>query len=151
MLNFRRKRPIGTRLQALLLFGGVRGPRSYALTCFYGNAPYGNLFRDTQLLLIVFSSLVDTLISKMLVRSIRRKLNKIEGDKFVPIIPLPVMVEEGCDGCMAKLIQLEERILGWLVLDREEVSNWDLRDERDREIEEVTSQINHLEKDHKKK
>ena len=61
------------------------------------------------------------------------------------------MVEEGCDGCMAKLIQLEERILGWLVLDREEVSNWDLRDERDREIEEVTSQINHLEKDHKKK
>ena len=151
VLNFRRKRPIGTRLQALLLFGGVRGPRSYALTCFYGNAPYGNLFRDTQLLLIVFSSLVDTLISKMLVRSIRRKLNKIEGDKFVPIIPLPVMVEEGCDGCMAKLIQLEERILGWLVLDREEVSNWDLRDERDREIEEVTSQINHLEKDHKKK
>ena len=149
VLNFRRKRPIGTRLQALLLFGGVRGPRSYALTCFYGNAPYAHLFRDAQLLLIVFSSLVDNLISKMLVRRIRRKLVKIEGDKFVPIIPLPLMVEEGCNGCMAKIIQLEEKILGWLVVDREEVSNWDIRDERTREIEEATSQINHLENDKK--
>ena len=149
VLNFKRKRPIGTRLQGLLLFGGVRGPRSYALTCFYGNAPYAALFRDAQLLLILFSVIVDTLISKMLVRSIKRKLDKIKGDKFVPIIPLPVIVEDNLDGCMMRVIKLEERILGCLVPDedREHLDVWDEREDRDRKMEEATSEINHLEKD----
>jgi len=146
VLNFRRKRPIGTRLQGLLLFGGVRGPRSYALTCFYGNAPYAALFRDAQLLLIVFSVIVDTLISKMLVRSIKRKLDKIKGDKFVPIIPLPEIVENNLDDCIMRVIKLEEKILGWLVAD-EDRQHLNERDERDREMEEATSEINHLEKD----
>jgi len=146
VLNFRRKRPIGTRLQGLLLFGGVRGPRSYALTCFYGNAPYAALFRDAQLLLIVFSVIVDTLISKMLVRSIKRKLDKIKGDKFVPIIPLPEIVENNLDGCIMRVIKLEEKILGWLVAD-EDRQHLNERDERDLEMEEATSEINHLEKD----
>ena len=146
VLNFRRKRPIGTRLQGLLLFGGVRGPRSYALTCFYGNAPYAALFRDAQLLLIVFSVIVDTLISKMLVRSIKRKLDKIKGDKFVPIIPLPEIVENNLDGCIMRVIKLEEKILGWLVAE-EDRQHLNEREERDREMEEATSEINHLEKD----
>ena len=146
VLNFRRKRPIGTRLQGLLLFGGVRGPRSYALTCFYGNAPYAALFRDAQLLLIVFSVIVDTLISKMLVRSIKRKLDKIKGDKFVPIIPLPEIVENNLDGCIMRVIKFEEKVLGWLVAD-EDRQHLNERDERDREMEEAMSEINHLEKD----
>jgi len=146
VLNFRRKRPIGTRLQGLLLFGGVRGPRSYALTCFYGNAPYAALFRDAQLLLIVFSVIVDTLISKMLVRSIKRKLDKIKGDKFVPIIPLPEIVENNLDGCIMRVIKLEEKILGWLVAE-EDRQHLNEREERDLEMEEATSEINHLEKD----
>ena len=146
VLNFKRKRPIGTRLQGLLLFGGVRGPRSYALTCFYGNAPYALLFRDAQLLLIVFSVIVDTLISKMIVRSIRRKLDKIKGDKFVPIIPLPVIIEDNLDGCMTRIIKLEGTVLGCLLSD-EDGSHFDTRDERDREMEEATNKINDLEKD----
>ena len=126
----------------------MRGPRSYALTCFYGNAPYAALFRDAQLLLILFSVIVDTLISKMLVRSIKRKLDKIKGDKFVPIIPLPVIVEDNLDGCMMRVIKLEERILGCLVPDedREHLDVWDEREDRDRKMEEATSEINHLEK-----
>jgi len=146
VLNFKRKRPIGTRLQGLLLFGGVRGPRSYALTCFYGNAPFGALFRDAQLLLIVFSVIVDTLIAKMIVRSIKRKLDKIKGDKFVPIIPLPVIIENNLDGCMMRVIRMEERILGCLVADDEGL-HFGKRDQRDTEMEEATSEINHLEKD----
>ena len=42
VINLRKRRPIGTRLQALLVFGGVRGPRSYGLVIEYHNAPRGH-------------------------------------------------------------------------------------------------------------
>jgi len=121
IINYNQTRPIGTRLQALLTFGGVRGPRSYFMIVLYENAPFSKLFHQTQLHLIVFSVIVDTLISKLLVRSIRRKLES-RKDKHVTMIPLPHEWEETVDGCMNSLVKLEEKFQAFLVSKKEESS-----------------------------
>ena len=134
MINLRKRRPIGTRLQALLVFGGVRGPRSYGLVIEYHNAPFTELFVETQLHLIVFSVLVDTLITKALLRSIRRKILKLK-DKHVTMIPLPSGVEHHIDTCMEKLIAFEMKFQRFLVSSKEELAEETrLRRDHDREV-----------------
>jgi len=131
IINYRQKRPIGTRLQALLTFGGVRGPRSYFMIVMYENAPWSQTFHHTQLHLIVFSVIVDTLISKLLVRSIRKKLES-RKDKHVTMIPLPHEWEESVAGCMDSLLKLEERFKTFLITKDEETTDKDTHEEEGR-------------------
>ena len=119
----RKKRPIGIRLQALLVFGGVKGPRTYGSMLNYQNAPFSYLFLDTQVHLIVFSVLVDTLINKVLVRSIKKKIVGLK-DKHVTMIPLPSGVEDRIASCMDSLVHLELKIQKLLVTKKEEIEDF---------------------------
>ena len=142
IINSKKKRPIGSRLQALLVFGGVRGPRSFAMVVDYNNAPYSVLFKSTQLHLIVFSVVVDTLITKLIIRSIRKKLEKLK-DKHVTVIPLPDMVETKVDGCMNWLLGIEAKFQKFLVSNKDELKE-EVREAREKAREEAIEELDKM-------
>ena len=91
VINIWKKSAIKTQMQGLLILGGTRGARSYPLIVAY-IGPFSRTFQDMILLMIVFSVLVDSLISKVLVNMLESRLNRLEEqeDREIHMVPGPL-------------------------------------------------------------
>ena len=65
---------IGWKLQALIIFGALRGPRTIGFILQLSGKPYDTVFINAQFYIIIISLFVDTTISKYL-------SSKIQEDK----------------------------------------------------------------------
>merc|ERR1719431_711231 len=74
MLNMSRLSAISFKWQ-LLIFGGHRGPMSLAMVVAY-IGPYHKLFKDTTLLVIVFSQIVDGIMARYLATQLKMRTNE---------------------------------------------------------------------------
>ena len=135
------KNPISTRLQALIVFGGVKGARSFGLVAQYKGAPFASLFQESITFMIVFSVLVDTLISKMIARSLRKQLERREDVNHIPVFP--DLVEAKVDGWMQRLMALEATVYGYLVDEDYEHMN-EVRERRDHDREDALDRIDEM-------
>merc|ERR1719431_989731 len=70
-LNIFRLSAISFKWQ-LLIFGGHRGPMSLAMVAAY-IGPYHKLFKDTTLLVIVFSQIVDGIMARYLATQLKMR------------------------------------------------------------------------------
>ena len=70
--NWTRLKKIGIHVQALLVFGSLRGPRCIvtATKIYSDNDPIGRSFLNSQFFLIALSTVFDSIIAKLLVREI---------------------------------------------------------------------------------
>ena len=70
--NWTRLKKIGIHVQALLVFGSLRGPRCIvtATQIYSDNDPIGRNFLNSQFFLIALSTVFDSIIAKLLVREI---------------------------------------------------------------------------------
>ena len=71
LLNIFRLSTISFKWQ-LMIFGGHRGPMSFAMVLAY-TGPFGRMFRDTTLLVIVFSVMVDGVMTRYLGSQLKLK------------------------------------------------------------------------------
>jgi len=74
ILNMSRLSAISFKWQ-LLIFGGHRGPMSLAMVVAY-MGPYHKLFKDTTLLVIVFSQIVDGIMARYLAAQLKMRVNE---------------------------------------------------------------------------
>ena len=74
LLNMFRLSAISFKWQ-LLIFGGHRGPMSLAMVVAY-SGPYHKLFKDTTLLVIVFSQIVDGVMARYLATQLKMRTNE---------------------------------------------------------------------------
>jgi len=74
ILNMFRLSAISFKWQ-LLIFGGHRGPMSLAMVVAY-MGPYHKLFKDTTLLVIVFSQIVDGIMARYLAAQLKMRVNE---------------------------------------------------------------------------
>ena len=105
LINLWKKSKIKTQMQGLLIFGGIRGARSYPLLVSYIGA-FSRTFQDMLLIFIVFSVLVDGIISNVFVTVLRRKLYKPSvEDREIHMVPL--LVERRTTSCVEWLRKKE--------------------------------------------
>merc|ERR1719427_1806330 len=74
VLNIFRLSAISFKWQ-LLIFGGHRGPMSLAMVVAY-IGPYHKLFKDSTLLVIVFSQIVDGIMARYLATQLKMRTNE---------------------------------------------------------------------------
>ena len=87
VINLWKKSPVKTQMQGLLVFGGVRGARAYPLIVAY-IGPFSRTFQDTIIVMIVFSVLIDNIITNLLVRMLKGGLRNPEvEDKEIHMVP----------------------------------------------------------------
>ena len=135
------KNPISTRLQALLVFGGVKGAKSFALIASYRNAPFGEMFIRAINFMIVFSVLVDFLISKFIARSLRKRLEAREDVNHIPVFP--DVMETKVDWFTSLLIDLETKFYSCLVID-DYFHKDEVREKREHDREEANKLIDEI-------
>ena len=105
IINLWKKSKIKTQMQGLLIFGGIRGARSYPLLVGY-LGPFSRTFQDMLLIIIVFSVLVDGIISNVLVIVLRRWLyNPSVEDREIHMVPW--VMERKTNSCVEWLRKKE--------------------------------------------
>ena len=77
LLNYFRLSTISFKWQ-LLIFGGHRGPMSLAMIVAY-TGPFNKLYMDTTLLVIVFSVMVDGVMSRYLTTELKMRTNATQS------------------------------------------------------------------------
>ena len=98
IINLWKKSKIKTQMQGLLIFGGIRGARSFPLLIAYVGA-FDRTFKDMLLIIIVFSVLVDGIISNVLVIVLRKELyNPAVEDREIHMVPW--VMEKRTNGCV---------------------------------------------------
>ena len=150
-INVRKRRPIGTRLQMLLVFAGVRGPYSFGMILQYDNAPFSSTFKDAQVFLIIWSIIFDYMISKIIIRNIRDRLEQLQ-EKHIEdneIFPWPEVVEENVDDIMSCVFTLEHKLYSYVVTNKEEL-NEETRKKRERDRLEALKKVDDIQTDEEK-
>ena len=108
LINLWRKSKVKTQMQGLLIFGGTRGARAYPLLVSYVGA-FSRTFQDMLLIFIVFSVLVDGIISNVFVEVLRKKLyNPSVEDREIHMVPM--VVERRTNSCL-EWIRKKELVL----------------------------------------
>ena len=150
-----KKRPIGFRFQALFIFAGVRGPRNLDMIIHYNNSPFTLIFQQSQKVLIVWSIFFDTLVTMMLVRSIKKEVDKLDHDEVKDLatdelFPWPKFCVVDCHRLMDFLFGIEKKVHN-VVVAREEELTEETREQRERDREKAFKEIDELDETGKRK
>ena len=102
VINNRSK--ISFHLQALLVFGSFKSPRTLYYISLMSVKPYSRLFNYSQFIIVTFSVLIDSIVSKIIIRNM-----KPEQEEEV------TRTEERRSKCTEQLIKIEESVYRILV------------------------------------
>ena len=102
VINNRSK--ISFHLQALLVFGSFKSPRTLYYISLMSVKPYSRLFNYSQFIIVTFSVLIDSIVSKIIIRNM-----KPEQEEEV------TRTEERRSKCIGQLMKIEESVYRFLV------------------------------------
>ena len=81
ILNTLRKEKINWRWQTIIVLGGLRGAIAFSMVASYGG-PYRQLFQDTVIITILFTTVVQGIVTKPLVTFLDLKMNRERNPKI---------------------------------------------------------------------
>ena len=127
----------------LLVFSGHKGPMSFVICLFY-TGPFNALFRDTTLLLVLFSVMVDGVVSRFIVSRIMDHGGRSATGYFVDksgwyggneIANILGIEKHGEENEMNAFTKAEKKMLKFFLRDESRISNmYRIQEEAKREL-----------------